>query len=508
MIVLYHQNGRVVDTHGAQSLTGKKITEAFVDAARLFPEAILVWCDQRLRNFLNLSEIPDLLHHKRLMFSYNSSKEQYFGPTVGFCEETTPFIAVRFDVKYPTWQMSGQVGAMHAETINVFAPYLHVEDNFDYFLNSFAKRAMRSGLICYSDPNLLKADFPSLAEKKAGIFPIFKFVRQHYRMRWTSLVLLDMLLYKRRFPILPYLFSVFYRKRQSLGEVISTVPMQSTRNIINLGTLDVVIPTIGRRDHFHNVLKDLALQTYLPKRVIVVEQNPEPGSVSDLDFIRSEKWPFEIDHVFTHRTGACAARNVALMRTQSEFVFMADDDIRFQAGLIEQVFEYFRKTGNEIIQISGPQSNEKIEGSTIVQHTALGSGLVFMKTKCLDGVWFNPGFEFGYGEDKDFGIQLRRKGFDILLVPFIHVLHLKAPMGGFRSKPSHPWEREEIQPKPSPTVMLHMTRNMTPEQFEGYKTVYFFKNWRKRGRNPFRIYANFKKSWQRSLFWANELGKL
>jgi len=507
MIIFYHKDDKVARSVGIGGYEGKPMTVALMDAASEMPEEIVVWCDERLSDYLNLDEIVKLLHHKRLMFSYNSSQTNFLTPVIGFCEEGSPFVPIKYDVQYPTWQMSAQAGLVHAEVLNAFAPCLFAADGFDYFLNSFAKRAMRSGLLCYSQPSLLKPDAPKIISKTAGTFGIFKFVRQHYRMRWTSLLLLDILIFKRKFPVLPYLCCLFYKKRKSDIHAFADIPVASQRNIIGTGELDVIIPTIGRKEHFYNVLKDLAAQTYLPKRVIIVEQNPVTGSVSELDFLTSEKWPFVIDHVFTHRTGACAARNVALMRTESEFVFMADDDIRFAPGLIEQVFHYFRLTGNEVIQAEGPQPNETIKDTEIVQHPVLGSGWVFLKQQCLDGVWFNPGFEFGYGEDKDFGMQLRNKGFDILLVPFVHVLHLKAPMGGFRVKPTHAWKDEPVQPKPSPTVMLHMLRNMTEEQVQGYKVVYFFKNFGKRSKNPFKDFSKFRKAWNRSVYWANELGK-
>lgn len=507
MIVFYHKGDKVVRSVGIEGFDGKPVTVALLEAAAKMPDANLVWCDERLSDFLALDAIPGLMHHNSQMFSYNVANRNYLTPVIGFCEEASPFIPIKYDVKYPTWQMSAQVGLVHASVVNAFSKYLFAGDNLDYFLNSFAKRAMRSGLLCYSEPALIKSGAPKIESRQANIFEIFKFIRQHYRMRWTSLLLLDMVLFKHGFPIFPYLFSLFYSRRQTDEQVFLEIPMESTRNIIETGELDVIIPTIGRREHFHDVLKDLAAQTYLPKRVIVVEQNPDPNSVSELDFIASEKWPFEIDHVFTHRAGACAARNVALMRTRSEFVFMADDDIRFQPNLIEQAFHYFRKTGNEVLQTAGPQPDEVINETNIFQHPVLGSGWVFLKQQCLDGVWFNPGYEFGYGEDKDFGMQLRNKGYDVLLVPFVHVIHLKAPMGGFRVKPIHPWSHEKIQPKPSPTVMLHMTRNMTEEQLKGYKTVYFFKNLGKRSKNPFKGYAKFKEAWASSVYWAGELGK-
>lgn len=507
MIILFHKDDKVLQAEGLQGIEGMPVTKALLAVAAKFPFETIVWCDMRLKDNLNREVLPAILHHKRLLYSFNASESNYLDSVIGFAEEASPFIPVKKDVKYPTWQMSSHVGIMHAEIVNAFAGFLYVGDGFDYFLNSFAKRAMRAGLLCYSKPDLLIGTITESDWKHADIFETFRFVRQHYRMRWTSLLLLDMILFKRKFPILPYLVSVFHKKRESDENAFSAIAISSSKNIIQSGTIDVIIPTIGRKPHLYNVLKDLAAQTYMPKKVIIVEQNPDTSSVSELDYL-TEKWPFEIDHVFTHRSGACAARNVALMRTDSDFVFMADDDIRFNANLIADVFDYFKMTGNEVIQVAGPQPDEKIKENQILQYPVLGSGWVFLKHKCLDGIWFNPGFEFGYGEDKDFGMQLRNKGYDILLVPFVSVIHLKAPMGGFRVKPPFAWADEVPLPKPSPTVMLFMIRNFTLEQVLGYKLIYFFKNYgKKNSLNPYTAYRNFKKQWERSEFWAKELGK-
>jgi GT2 family glycosyltransferase len=36
--------------------------------------------------------------------------------------------------------------------------------------------------------------------------------------------------------------------------------------------------------------------------------------------------------------------------------------------------------------------------------------------------------------DNDFGMQLRNQGHDVLYLPEPQILHLKAPMGGFRTE--------------------------------------------------------------------------
>jgi hypothetical protein len=121
-------------------------------------------------------------------------------------------------------------------------------------------------------------------------------------------------------------------------------------------------------------------------------------------------------------------------------------------------------------------------------------------------VRFNKALEFGYGEDGDFGMQLRNQGCDVLFFPEPGIIHLKAPIGGFRTKPVLSWQNEEIQPKPSPTVMLYQILHNTKEQQLGYKIILFFKYYGlQKIKNPWQYYLNYKKQWNSSVFWANKL---
>ncbi len=82
-------------------------------------------------------------------------------------------------------------------------------------------------------------------------------------------------------------------------------------------------------------------------------------------------------------------------------------------------------------------------------------------------------YEFGFGEDGDFGVQLRNTGTDVFYFPKPDILHLKAPVGGFRTKPVLAWEKETLQPKPSPTVLLYQLKNLTLEQQRSEKVKLF-----------------------------------
>lgn len=511
MIVVYHNYKKVLELGDNDSFSIDKfkklsIAESLLTLAERNPGKILVWCHISLKEELNVLEIKQLVHHKKLLFSYNPSDSLFLDKSIGYVEES-PFIKVNKSVAFPTWQMSSAVGCVYSDVLLVLKKAIPFDKDFDYFLSSLAKLGMKEGLLCYSEPRLLiqKLEYNSM---KKSQFTLFRFVKQHYKIQWIFLLLFNQLIYDRKFNILPFLFSLFYKNRCTLNINLDEIIARSSNKVVDKETIDVIIPTIGRKGYLYDVLKDFSLQSLLPSKIVIVEQNPEEGSISELNYLITEDWPFKIQHIFTHLTGACNARNVALNQTQSEWVFLADDDNRFESTLLFDVFNKIKQYGNLVATTSYPQKNEAKKYSKVIQWSTFGAGNSFLRRDILDNVRFNMALEFGYGEDSDFGMQLRNQGYDILYFPEPEILHLKAPIGGFRTKPVLQWQNDAIQPKPSPTIMLYQILHNTKQQINSYKTTLFFKYYRvQKIKNPVKYYNNFQKQWKRSVFWANELKK-
>lgn len=55
------------------------------------------------------------------------------------------------------------------------------------------------------------------------------------------------------------------------------------------------------------------------------------------------------------------------------------------------------------------------------------------------------------------------------------VLHLKAPVGGFRYTFPHPWRTDPVPPRPSPTVLYTQQKHGTPAMQAGYQLFYVLK---------------------------------
>jgi glycosyltransferase involved in cell wall biosynthesis len=480
------------------------IAEGLLELALQFPESLIVWCHQDLNEHFNSKEIGNLFHHDKLLLSYNPSNISFIDSAIGYVDVSL-FIQINKAVPYPTWQMSSAVGGVQAEVLLALNNEIPLDANFDYFLCSLAKSLMPKGLLCYSEPRLLKSHSKSVAPKTSS-YTLFRFVKQHYKTRWVVLLFFNLFLYERKFPFLPFLFSFFFKNRSKVNINLDAIKVQSSKKVVGQATVDVIIPTIGRKNYLYDVLKDFSKQTLLPKKIVIVEQNPDAESTSELDYLTNEKWPFEIQHLFIHLAGACNARNLALNQTQSEWVFLADDDNRFEATLLSDIFSKIEQYGNLVVTTSYPQRGESKKYEKVIQWPTFGAGNSFVRRDLLEKVRFNIGFEFGYGEDVDFGMQLRYQGHDVLFLPEPEILHLKAPIGGFRTKPILQWQNDDIQPKPSPTIMLCQLLHTTPAQINSYKATLFFKYYRhQKIKNPIRYYYNFQKQWARSVFWANEL---
>jgi GT2 family glycosyltransferase len=511
LIIVYHINAKItaVETLGNQKVEFDcqgTIAGGLQKIAKQFPDKKIVWCHSTVKEQLNLDGIKTLFHHDKMMLSFSSAQHNFFDSTIGYVEECL-FINVNKKVSYPTWQMSSVVGIIHASVLNALKDKIVCDTNFDYYLSSLAKLGMPLGLLCYSEPQLLKQK-ELLPIPRASNYSLFRFVKQHYKARWVFLLLLNLGLYERKFPILPFLLSLFYKKRCNATIDLDYLKVQSSLNVIDKATVDVIIPTIGRKDYLYDVLKDFSLQTLLPKKIIIVEQNPQEGSKTELDYILDENWPFVIKHIFIHQSGVCNARNLALNHTENEWVFLADDDNRFERNLIQDVLQKIKQYGNEAATTSYPQKNEPKKYRKVIQWPTFGAGNSFVKRNLLDKVRFNKALEFGYGEDSDFGVQLRNCGCDILYLPEPEILHLKAPIGGFRTTPVLLWHKDSIQPKPSPTVMLYIILHNTQEQLLGYKTTLFFKFYKHQDiKNPYNYFKMFQKQWSQSIYWANQLNK-
>ena len=510
MIVIYHNTSHttqiVIDHTSQDDFASMPVAKACFLLANRFPDHWIIWCDTQYKEQFDQERLTPHLKHKRIMISQSVDNMQYLNAHFGYIEEN-PFIKINPDVPYPTWFMSTSVGGMHSSLLQAIKGDMPEHLNFDYFLNSLAKQLQPQGVFCYQIPDLLSQ---KTIQKTSGLSnaQLFRFVKTHYKTQWVFFLFVALLIYEKQFAVFALLKSLGYKKRV-IQPNLTRLPVDEVDVMIKNETVDVIIPTMGREKYLYDVLKDLAKQTVLPKQVIIVEQNGDPESTTALLYIKDESWPFKIEHQFIHQTGACNARNLAIAKTTGDWVFLADDDNRLPENTIQKALVYLKAYQAKALTTSYLQEGEKQVFNIPKQWTTFGSGNSFVAGDIARKTHFDIGYEHGYGEDTDYGMQLRNQGVDILYHPDINLLHLKAPVGGFRKPVKHAWSHELIQPKPSPTVMLYRLRHTTKEQLKGYKLRLFLRQFiAAKTMNIPKFIGQFKSRWNRSVHWANHLDTL
>lgn len=505
MIILYHDKDKVVnssyDGNFIDYYTGKEVTEALFLAAQAHPEQCIGWCKDYLKNKVDWDVVQTAVKHPLTMVSASAHHNLYFPDAIAYIEDS-PFLKINREVVFPTWMASSDVGLVYAAVINQLRRQDFKEDSFPYVLNAIAKSCQAQGLFCYQLPRIRVEERESIDQ--ATQRELYRFVKQHYKTQWVFFLFVSQLLFDKRCYVSALLSSLWVKKRaitfQSPHIFKTESPLQMP------AAVDVIIPTMGRSQYLYDVLIDFSKQTLLPEKVIIIEQNPEPNSTTDLAYVYKEDWPFTIIHEFIHTTGACNARNIALGLTTAEWVFFADDDIRFQKDLFEKALIALRNSQGSCVAMSCLQKNEKKTFNNRMQWSSFPSGASMVKGTLSRKLSFNTSYEHGYGEDADYGMQLRNAGADVLYHPDLELVHLKAPVGGFRQKIVQAWEAEGDLPKPSPTIMLFRLKHNTLHQLRGYKLQLYIRQW---GKTPllkkFGFIKSFKKRWNASVKWAKIL---
>ena len=510
MLIVYH-NKEVVTSIELNDLKlsfdkKKSLIEIVFQLSEVYSEEWVVWCDLRLRDFLNIGSFDEIFNDNRMLQSYSLDGTYIVSDNIHFID-SSHFVNPNRNVRFASILMSSNVGGIHASILNIVNRKKYLNDSFSYFLCSLSKQAMPEGLFCYSNPNLLR-EYPKALKNdyKTDILLDYKFIRQHWKKRWLVMFFLNILFFQRKLTLVPLLKSFFYQKRKLQSGVFESTLNNSKKENNTPNSFDVIIPTIGRKDYLYDVLNDLREQKLKPKKVIIVEQNADQSAMSELDFLQTENFPFVVKHIFIYRTGACNARNIALNEIESDWIFLADDDIRFSSTFLLDVKERIGSSKLGAFSVSCLQKDEKEETRGTIQSAIFGSANSFIINSVAKKCRFDLNLEHGYGEDTDFGMQIRNLGVDVYHMADIQVFHLKAPVGGFRTKPILPWHGDDIQPKPSPTVMIYNLKYLTKKQIQGFKLQLAMKYYKFQSiKNPIKYLRKFNLQWATSQFWAKKI---
>ena len=487
MTILKHKNELV--TEGP--FKGMYVVEALYDWALQNPEEPILVIKSDVDADVFIESVGKNPSKRAFISNFNS-----FNSGIGYIEDS-PFINSSNTVKYPTWIKGTNAFYIHSSVVKEVSAQISASRNLLYWVNSIGKLTQPKGVFCYQLPVLHQ-------DEQLSDFDLYRFVKQHYKRRWTFFLLFCHLIYEKKFPFFAFVKAQFFTKRSvHIEQAILTDPVLQKEEKLDY---DVIIPTLGRPHYLYDVLKDFCKQTILPSSVIIVEQNAESSATSQLHYLKDEFWPFEIIHEFIYQTGACNARNIALSLTKADWILLFDDDNRFPEDLMYQVANALRVTCGKALNLAYLQKEDIENQKGYFQWAYFGSGSSIVHRDILNQCKFDLALEHGYGEDADYGMQIRNEGYDIIYAPEIQVRHLKAPTGGFRSKFRFPWHDDPVQPKPSPQVMYFRLKCYSNQQLLGYKIVLAIKMFRRsKFINPWRFYRKFKKQWESSKYYAKQL---
>jgi GT2 family glycosyltransferase len=488
MIFIEFENDRVT----SDLFKGKSVITAIQHTALNNPDSGIIIFKKGTDSHTFLERIKELATPYSFISSSNTGLQD-----IGYVEDG-PFIKVSIEKPYPTWIKSDTQVYLHARFVNQIGDQISTNCSFLYWLNSIGKLSRPQGIFNYQVPlEASSTDFSDLL--------LYRFAKQHYKSRWVLFLLLCHIWYERRFPLFAFA-KAWFTKPQKLTLDLESLQKKELPVRTESFYYDVIIPTLGRATYLKDVLNDLAAQTMVPKNVIIVEQNEDFNAQTELDYIKTHSWPFIISHEFTHKTGACNARNKAIAKTTAPWVLFFDDDNRFDNRLMERVLEALEQTGACVLSMAYLQVHEVETQMAFKQWESFGSGCSIVHREVIEKCKFDIALEHGYGEDVDYGMQIRNAGYDVIYAPKIQILHLKAPTGGFRKLHMFPWVHDVVQPKPSPQIMYHRKKNYSTHQLKGYKMVLFFKTFGNLGgRTPWGHFRAFKYAWNQSERWANTL---
>ena len=214
-----------------------------------------------------------------------------------------------------------------------------------------------------------------------------------------------------------------------------------------MATISVVIATFHRPEALEKTIRDLLLQTVLPKQIIVVDNSttderrkPKSFSVTGL---------VECIYLEATKEGFVnAARNEGLRRVTADYAVLMDDDMSLPRDLLENFLaiheEGWDAVAGMVSERGVPVPSRPTTGLpfwNLVRHRhgtsrghtiAVPSCLVSLRQKMLEEIGFlDEAFVYNY-DDYDLGLRIWLGGFTLIQDPRANASHLKAPLGGSR----------------------------------------------------------------------------
>ncbi|TCP28282.1 glycosyl transferase family 2 [Tenacibaculum skagerrakense] len=119
----------------------------------------------------------------------------------------------------------------------------------------------------------------------------------------------------------------------------------------------VVIPTRNRLESLKRTLVSLKNQSQLPKEIIVVDSSDDKIKEEDIN----NSYTFSQLSLIHSKPSVCLQRNIGIEKSNSEYIFLCDDDMELPENYIESISEYLNEN-QDVNIVSGLVVEKRNEG--------------------------------------------------------------------------------------------------------------------------------------------------
>jgi GT2 family glycosyltransferase len=214
-------------------------------------------------------------------------------------------------------------------------------------------------------------------------------------------------------------------------------PMTAMQSLSPSPLISLILVTMNRKEWAEDCLRSLETQTYRQAEIIVVDNASTDGTAARVQALFPGVRCFKLER----NRGVAGARNYGVQKAHGEIcVFLDDDAVLAGRDALEKVMAYFRsdsrlagiafkivRPGNGREEYKSiPRADKKSIHEDYECSYFCGAGFAVRRSTFLEtGMFWDP--LFFIGEELDFGYRLLRRGYKILRVSCVSVIHAETP---------------------------------------------------------------------------------
>ena len=217
------------------------------------------------------------------------------------------------------------------------------------------------------------------------------------------------------------------------------MPLKSGESMSNLPLISVTVCMRNAAHWIDDCMESLVQQTYRPLEIIAVDDGSTDGSDSKLDSWKGTHNGIPITVLHQTARGLSAGRNLAVEKSNGEWIAITDIDCRPDPYWISQLFEVSTGLeGEQVVAVTGrtifdegDTKTSRLRSSSIARKysgrprlTSLANGpcSMFQRDALMDVGGFDP--DWYHAEDMEVSLRLLQTGGVIVYTPTAVVHHV------------------------------------------------------------------------------------